>query len=110
MELYCRSALGTVPDDLSAMGFANFYTSEIEPRFTTPFGSGVTAKIMVENLKIIPNLATLKINSPVIKLRNTDTGVEVEYVENGVGKSARAKKAVYAAQIPLAPNIIEGLD
>ena len=110
MELYCRSALGALPDDLSAMGFANFYVSEIEPRFTTPFGSGVTAKIMIESLKARPQLTTMKLNSPVVKVKNTDDGVEVFYVENGIGKSAKAKKAIYAAQIPIAPIIIEGID
>jgi hypothetical protein len=41
LDLYCRSALGTTTDNVSALGFSNFYLSELEPRFTTPFGTGV---------------------------------------------------------------------
>jgi len=62
------------------MGFSNFYTSEIEPRFTSPFGSGVAVKTIFEQLERMPNLATLKTETFVVKMRNTATGVEVDYV------------------------------
>jgi len=91
------------------MGFSNFYTSEIEPRFTTPFGSGVAAKILFEHLSRIPKLVVMKTDTFVVKLRNTATGVEVDYIEKGVPKTSRAKKAIFAAQMPMAPNIIQGL-
>lgn len=109
LELYCRSALGADTDQLSAMGFSNFYTSEVEPRFTSSFGSGVAAKIIFEHLSKLPKIAKMKTDSFVVKLRNTATGVEVDYIEKGVAKTTRAKKAIFAAQIPMAPNIVEGL-
>ena len=43
-------------------------------------------------------------------MRNTATGVEVDYVEKGVAKTTRAKKGIFAAQISMAPNIVEDLD
>jgi len=52
----------------------------------------------------------MKTESFVLKLRNTPTGVEVDYVEKGVPKTSRAKKAIFAAQMSMAPNIIEGLE
>lgn len=47
LNLYSRSALGSVNEDISAMGYANFYLSELEPRFTTPFGTGVAIRQML---------------------------------------------------------------
>lgn len=52
----------------------------------------------------------MKSETFVVKLRNTIRGVEVDYVEKGVPKTTRAKKAIFAAQMSMAPNIIEGLD
>lgn len=54
LNLYARSALGSVNEDLSAMGYANFYVSELQPRFTTPFGTNIAIKEMLENVKTKP--------------------------------------------------------
>ena len=62
------------------MGFSNFYTSEVEPRFTSPFGSGVAAKTIYEQLARMPKLATMKTKTFIVKMRNTATGVEVDYI------------------------------
>jgi hypothetical protein len=43
-------------------------------------------------------------------MKNTATGVQVDFIEDGIAKSATAKKGVFAAQIPLAPNIVEDLE
>ena len=54
------------------MGFSNFFTS--------PFGSGVAAKTIYEQLARMPKLATMKTETFVVKARNTATGVEVDYI------------------------------
>ena len=52
----------------------------------------------------------MKTETFVVKLRNTETGVEVDYIEQEIPKTTRAKKAIFSAQMSMAPNIIEGLD
>lgn len=91
------------------MGYSNFYVSELEPRFTTPYGTGVVINSMLDRLKAAPN-THMKINSSVVKIKNVKDGAEVYYVQEGKGRMAKAKIVVYACQLTFAPNIIEGLD
>lgn len=51
LDLYCRSALGSLNPDISAFGYSNFYISELEPRFSSPYGNGVSINNMVDTLK-----------------------------------------------------------
>lgn len=91
------------------MGYANFYLSELEPRFTTPFGTGIVINSILERLKAAPN-THIKTNSPVISIKNVKDGAEVRYLHKGKGRIAKAKVVVYSAQLTFAPRMIEGLD
>jgi phytoene dehydrogenase-like protein len=106
MDLYCRSALGTTSDAVSAIAFANFYISEITTRYTTQIGTGQAAENMAKLLASRPNVS-LNPSSPVVKITNQLDGVEVQYVNDGKLMSVRAKYVVYAAQLKFAPKIIE---
>lgn len=109
MDLYSRSALGSPTDFVSAMAFANFYISETETRFTTPQGTGIAADKMFELLKARKKLFRAVLKAPVRKLGVTDSaaGVTVRYNHGGRAHSVRADYAVFAAQLKLAPDLIE---
>ncbi|MBI3542046.1 MAG: NAD(P)-binding protein [Deltaproteobacteria bacterium] len=109
MELYCRSALGSTPDQVSAVAFANFYISEIDTRYTTPMGTGSAAEHMVKILKGRPDKAIMSAGSKVTKIVNFDDHVVVSYVRGGKTHDVQGKYAVFAAQLKLAPMIVEGL-
>lgn len=64
--------MGSVTKDVSAMALANFYFSELEPRFTSPLGTGISIKLMLEQLKAKPKYAYLKTESTVVNIKNTD--------------------------------------
>lgn len=110
LDLYSRSALGSTTEDISALGYSNFYVSELQPRFTTPFGTGIAIKQMLERLKLVPEYAHFKTESAVTNMKNIPGGVEVKYTEKGVGKIVKGKFAIFASQLGFAPNIIEGLE
>ena len=92
------------------MAYSNFYVSELQPRFTSPYGTGITINTMIEKLKSKSQFAKLKTESTVINIKNTEEGVEVRYIEKGVGKIVKAKMALYGAQLGFAPHLVEGLD
>ena len=110
MDLYCRSALGTTSEQVSAMAFANFYISEIVTRYTTSIGTAQAAVNMLKMLKMRRHV-TLLSGAPVAKIVPGDIN-QVTYLLHSDLKSplhrAKAKYIVYAAQLRSAPQIIEG--
>lgn len=110
MELYCRSALGGEPGQISAIAFANFYISEIVPRYTTSYGTGIASHNMREMLERRHRLVTIRTHATVTKIKNGPNGVDVEYDMNGVAHSVRANYAVFAAQLRMAPKLIERMN
>lgn len=109
MTLYCRSALGTTPEQISAIAFANFYISEIETRYTTPTGTGGAAEHMIEILRKRPE-AKLVTEATVTGMKNLADGIEVAYVRAGQLRSVKAKYGVFALPLKFAPKVLEGLE
>lgn len=108
IDLYCRSALGHESQFISAMAFANFYISEVEVRYTTPKGTGIAAYNMTKMLLARKKLATLLTKSPAIRIVPGPDKTEVSYLHNGNVHLAKAKYVVFAAQLKVAPKVIEG--
>ena len=107
MELFCRSALGTTPDQLSAMAFANFYISEIETRFTSVVGTGKATELMANILKA-RRAVRVQTRSTVAKVENFSDRVDVTYVQGGKSFVVSGNYVIFAAQLPLAPKLIAG--
>jgi hypothetical protein len=107
MDLYCRSALGTTSEKVSAIAFANFYISEIVARFTTQIGTAQAAENMVNMLKTRPAVQLLSA-SPVVKVVNGTNGVDTLYLSAGHNVKVHSQYVVYAAQLKFAPRIIQG--
>ena len=109
-DLYCRSALGTTSDGVSAIAFGNFYIAEIIPRYTTPQGTAGPAEKMEDTLRTRgETLAKLLTLAPVGKVRNENDHVTVTYSKDGKVHEAVGKYAIYAAPVKFAPVIIDGL-
>ena len=114
MDLYCRSALGSKAENISAVAFANFYISEIIPRYTTEIGTGWAARQMELKLRARSEKVRIEEGASVVKggiSQNAD-GVTVVYTQtksNGQAQSfvAHGKYAVFAAQLHFAPELIE---
>ena len=67
-------------------------------------------KVILEKLRNRTDFIRFKTEANVVNVKNTAEGVEVRYVEKGVGRIAKAKVSCYGAQLGFAPNVIEGLD
>lgn len=106
LTLYTRSALGTGPEAVSAVAFANFYISEIVPRFTTNEGTGGVAGGLIKLLKDRPQLVTLRTQSTLEHLKNEKTGVTAEYQSGKARYRLHAKYAVFSGQLKFAPRLI----
>jgi protoporphyrinogen oxidase len=107
MDLYCRSALGTDANGVSALAFANFYISEIDTRYTTAYGTAKAAMNMVDLLNKATPAVTIKRSSPVVKIWNKWNGAVVAYENNKELHEVKAKYVVFAAQVGLAPKLID---
>ncbi len=108
LNLYCRSALGRTCEQISAVAFANFYISEIETRYTSPEGTGIAARLMVEKLqRYNEKKARLMASAPVLNLANTENGVSAVYYYQGKKRISFAKFAVFATQVNGAPKLIQ---
>jgi len=106
MDLYCRSALGTDADGVSALAFANFYISEIETRYTTAYGTAKAAMNMVELLDKATPAVEIKTSSAVAKIWNKWNGAVVAYLSGKEVREVSAKYVIFAAQSGLAPKLI----
>ncbi len=109
VELYTRSALGGLPDQVSAMAFANFYIAEFITRYTSPNGTGEASAKMVKMLKARAKLVQIKTESTVTKIVNEKDDTRVQYTHAGKLYEVKAGRVVFAAQLRFAPKIIEGL-
>jgi hypothetical protein len=107
LDLYCRSALGTTADQVSAMAFANFYLSELITRYTTQVGTADAADRIEKRLRSRPNQVRILTSSPVGQISNVGRHVEVKYVRDGRTHVAMARYAVFAMPLKAAPKIIE---
>jgi protoporphyrinogen oxidase len=107
LDLYCRSALGTTADQVSAVAFANFYISEIVTRYTTPDGTAGAAERMAAMLKKRKKLAFVKTLAAVTRIHSFDDHVVVSYNKDGVRHEAAGKTAIFSAQLKLAPKLID---
>ncbi len=110
LDLYCRSALGAKPDQVSAVAFANFYISEIETRYTTTTGTAGAAERMEKLLRDRGKIAVIRTKATVTRIQNFEDHVVVSYNKDGESHQVEAKYAVFSAQLRLAPKIIEGLE
>lgn len=120
MERYTPSALGGPTHLISALAFANFYISEIDVRYATEFGTGGFALIAERYLRSREGKAlTVKTGTTVLGVRNMPNGVEVDYARPSDLSSsstdnhhhifrARARYAIWAAQLKFVPDIVEG--
>jgi hypothetical protein len=111
LDLYCRSALGSEAEDVSAVAFANFYSSEIVPRYTSELGTGAATAKMLDVIKGHKNVI-LQANSPVQWIRQDNDYAYVTYLNRLTGKAyeVRTKYVVFAAQIDKALGRIEGFE
>lgn len=109
LDLFCRSALGTTTDKVSAVAFANFYGSEIEARFTSTTGTGIAARYMVEALVKRTDVLTMRTQATVTRITSRKDSATVTYSFGGKTHAAQARYVVFAGQLGLAPKIIDGL-
>lgn len=109
LELYGRSALGDHPEEISAAAFANFYISEIGPRFSSSLGSGFVSQAAIKKLKRRPWFHS-KTNSRVKRMVVLPQGVRVCFQRGSEILRVEARHAVYAIPLGFAPSLIEELD
>lgn len=109
LELYCRSAHGTTPDKISALAFANFYISEIEPRYTSDIGTGLAAEKMIALLRQNSRV-TIRTRATVTKIVNASDHAQVQYFDgrDEYLHEVQGAYAVYAMQLKFAPQVIAG--
>ena len=110
LNLYCRSALGSTCENVSALAFANFYISEIETRYTTQTGTNGATQNMQDILDLKRDIFHVKKEATVGSIEDTPAGVIVRYKHEGQIHEVHAKFAVYAAQLKFAPQLIKGLN
>lgn len=108
INLYSRSALGATSDQVSALAFANFYCSELETRYTTVIGTGHAAEKLTEHLER-SGLATIRTSAAVGRITQAHHRVTVQYLKDGRNHEVKARYLVFAAQLNIAPKIIDGL-
>jgi len=107
LDIYSRSALGNRTEFISAMLFANFYISEIETRYTSPHGTGAAALRMARMLEGRTSLFSSRTDAAVALISPDATGADVTYSHSGQNHRAHARFVVFAAQLVLAPRLIE---
>ena len=109
-DLYCRSALGAPADRVSALAFANFYSAEVVPRYSTEIGTGGIAKAEGHILRErVGPLFDVHVQSTVTRIESGTAGMSTTYVRGGALHRVHSKYVIYAAQLGFAPRIIAGL-
>jgi protoporphyrinogen oxidase len=104
LDSYCQSALGCYTDDVSALAFVNFYTSEITHRYAWPGGTGGASAILGEKLK-----KYAKTGCMVTKVADDGEGVTVDYVQNGKLYRIRGRQVILAVPLRVTAHIFPGL-
>jgi len=112
LDRYGPSALGRPSNEISAAGYANFYSAEIGPRFTGNHGSGTISDILATHLKHAPELINMENGATVLKMRNLVengiiTGVETFYRQDGKIYRVLSEHGVFAGPVKSAVKIIE---
>ncbi len=112
LDLYTRSALGGLTDQISAVAFANFYSSEIEPRFTSQIGTGLAAQKILKLLNAQKNNWAALPSATVVNIshkNDQNCPVQTTFLWNKKKLQTCSKYAVYASQLKFAPKIIKEL-
>ena len=112
LDLYTRSALGALTGQISAVAFANFYSSEIEPRYTSELGTGIASIKITEKLAATKHLWESVTSAPVtgIKIKNdSECRVETVFDQQSQLHTVCSDFVVFAAQLKDAPKVIENL-
>ena len=104
LDAYCQSALGCFTDDVSALAFVNFYTSEITHRYAWPGGTGGASAILAEKLK-----EYAKTGSTVTRVEPDGDGVLVDYVQNSKLFRIRERTVILAVPLRVVAHIFPGL-
>jgi protoporphyrinogen oxidase len=104
LDSYCQSALGCYTDDVSAMAFVNFYTSEITHRYAWPGGTGGASAILGEKLK-----EYAKTGCTVTRVESDGDGVLVDYVQHGRLYRIRGRTAILAVPLRVVAHIFPSL-
>jgi len=108
MNQYSLSACGIPLDKANAYCFLNFYQAEFGnefqlPRYTYPGGMIGTIDKLAQHIGI----QHVRTNSLVLRLANTNGGVEVDYLdEHGLPQTIRARTAINTAQKLIAQRMI----
>jgi protoporphyrinogen oxidase len=110
LDLYGRSAFGDHADRISAAAFANFYSSELETRYTGNLGDGSLTEIIWKKLVRRRKLITLKTEAPAAKIVNRTDGADVYYIKDGKTYKAKAPKVIFGASLNVASRIIEDFE
>lgn len=109
LELYGRSALGEHPENLSAAAFANFYISEVGPRYSSSLGSGFVSRAALRKLMRRPWFH-FRTKSPVGKIIQKPRSVQVCFFDGNQTWRVESRYVVYAAPLRFAPQIIENFN
>jgi protoporphyrinogen oxidase len=104
LDAYCQSALGCYTDDVSAMAFVNFYTSEITARYAWPGGTGGASAILAEKLQ-----EYAKTGCAVTRVEQDGDGVLVDYVQNSKLFRIRGRTAILAVPLRVTAHIFPGM-
>jgi monoamine oxidase len=104
LDSYCQSALGCFSEDVSAMAFTNFYTSEVVPRYAWPGGTAGASVHLAEQLK-----DKLQTGCTVTRVEQDADGVNVDYVREGKLFRARGRYAILAVPLRVVSQIFPAL-
>lgn len=104
LDSYCQSALGCFTEDVSALAFTNFYTSEVTSRYAWPGGTAGASVHLGEKLKEF-----IRTGCTVTRVEQDGEGVTVDYVQAGKLYRARARYAILAVPLRVTAHIFPAL-
>jgi monoamine oxidase len=104
LDAYCQSALGCHTDDVSALAFTNFYTSEVVERYAWPGGTGGASVILGRTMKDV-----VRSGATVTRVAQDADGVDVDYLKGGKLYRVRARHAILAVPLRVVDWIFPGL-
>lgn len=104
LDAYCQSALGCFTDEVSALAFTNFYTSEVIERYAWPGGTGGASVLLGEKLK-----ALVRTNATALRVLPDADGVAVDYLHGGKLLRIRARRVILAVPLRVVDRIFPGL-